>query len=485
MAVNPADMRAIVERVCARPEVLDACARRDLGAVISALTDKRTGGLTQGKIAEFTGISQGRLSEWATGKREPKGVSTFCKFADGLALPPPARRALGLDSAGMSLVPAPRTAAEIDVSYPDSPADAVRNASQLWLTDLGDPAALQRGRADHRVWNDASLRWLTDSGGMPEEPARGVQIGLSDVARFRATTDMFATLDDRYGGGHARQALIQYLSTDADRMLNGKYNNAVGRALFAAVGEAMLLAAWMAYDSAPASALAQGYFVQALALAQTGGDRLLGAGILDAMSHQATFTGRYAEAATLARAAREGTRGMATTTLTAHFHAMEARALARLHDTKACGRALSETMRDFERADPDNDPPWFQYFNESELSAELGHCMRDLGRADDAVQHAGNALSVTGEFVRSDFFVSLVLADAHLAAGDIDQACTVVLHALAAGEAIRSARCVSYLREFIGHLPPTGSRGLAGFRERAAESRLWRIASRPEKPVAS
>jgi hypothetical protein len=61
----------------------------------------------------------------------------------------------------------------------------------------------------------------------------------------------------------------------------------------------------------------------------------------------------------------------------------------------------------------------------------------------------------------------------------------VVLHALAAGEAIRSARCVSYLREFIGHLPPTGSRGLAGFRERAAESRLWRIASRPEKPVAS
>ena len=26
------------------------------------------------------------------------------------------------------------------------------------------------------------------------------------------------------------------------------------------------------------------------------------------------------------------------------------------------------------------------------LSAEFGHCMRDLGRTDDAVQHAGNAL---------------------------------------------------------------------------------------------
>jgi hypothetical protein len=132
-----------------------------------------------------------------------------------------------------------------------------------------------------------------------------------------------------------RQALIQYLRTDADRMLSGRYSEVVGRELFSAVGEATLLAAWMSYDSAPASALAQGYFVQALALAQAGNDRLLGASILDAMSHQATFTGRFTEAASLARAARSGTRGVATPTLTAHFHAMEARALARLGDAKA------------------------------------------------------------------------------------------------------------------------------------------------------
>ena len=54
-ACDTGEVRAIVERVCARPEVLDACARRDLGAVINALTDKRTGGLTQGKISELTG----------------------------------------------------------------------------------------------------------------------------------------------------------------------------------------------------------------------------------------------------------------------------------------------------------------------------------------------------------------------------------------------------------------------------------------------
>ena len=306
---------------------------------------------------------------------------------------------------------------------------------------------------------------------------------MADVERFRVTVEMFTKLDDRYGGGHARHALVQYLRTDADRMLSGRYSDAIGRELFAAVGEATLLAAWMSYDSAPASALAQGYFVQALALAQAGHDRLLGASILDAMSHQATFVGRFTEAANLARAALAGTRGIATPTLTAHFRAMEARALARLGDAKACGHALSESMREFERASPDNDPEWIRYFNESELSAEFGHCMRDLGRAGDAIQHAGNGLGSFGDFARSDFFVSIVLADAHLAAGDIEQACNVTLTALAAGEQIRSARCVSYLREFMGHLPATGNRALADFREQAAGSRLWRIAAQPEKPV--
>jgi predicted XRE-type DNA-binding protein len=99
MAVSTPDVRVIVERACARPDVLDACARGDLGTVIDALG---AAGLTQGRIAELTGISQGRLSEWRTGKRKALAVATFQKFADGLGLPTAARRALGLDSTGLS-----------------------------------------------------------------------------------------------------------------------------------------------------------------------------------------------------------------------------------------------------------------------------------------------------------------------------------------------------------------------------------------------
>jgi transcriptional regulator with XRE-family HTH domain len=482
------EVRRVVERVCARQDVIDACADRDLGAVIAVLN---ANGLTQGQMASLTGLHQNRLSDYKTGKHQPKEYSIFAAFADGLGLPPGARQALGLDAGGPAGagigVPRqrPAPADEISLEYPDSPVQAAGNVASLWRADLADQGVLVKGRIDPGAWNDASLRWLVDPVRTPEgDLAGGGRVGLGDVERFRVTVEVFRQLDDRFGGGHARPALIQYLSGDGDRLLRGRYTGTVGTALFSSVAEATLLAAWMSYDSAPRSALAQRYFIQALALAQAAGDRLLGASILDAMSHQATYTGRFGEAANLARAARTGTTGIATATLTAHFHTMEARALARLGDARACDRALAEAVREFERRTPENDPDWIRYFDEAELAAEFGHCLRDLGRATDAAQYASRSVVAadgTG-FVRSDFFATMVLADAYLAAGDLEQGCATALRALTAGEMIRSGRCVNYLREFRQHLARAGDATVVtDFGERARGSRLWRIAARPDK----
>jgi len=115
-------------------------------------------------------------------------------------------------------------------------------------------------------------------------------------------------------------------------LLRGRYAEAVGNTLFSAVADATMLAAWMAYDSTPGSPLAQRYYIQALGLAQAA-----------------------------------GASGIAIATLTAHFHTMEARALARMGDSKACDRALDEAVREYERRKPEDDPGWFQYFDEAEL----------------------------------------------------------------------------------------------------------------------
>jgi transcriptional regulator with XRE-family HTH domain len=487
MASGVFDVREIVERVCSRPDVLEACGHRDLGVVIEVLGAH---GLTQGQIAGLTGISQGRLSEYRNHKRKPTASSIFEAFADGLGMPPTARRALGLSPdpavtsvAALPVLPSP----DVGLVYPGTPAETSENLELLWRADLGG-AHLPRARLDPVAWNDASLRWLIDRGRQPgSETARGVRIGLADVDRFRTTAELFTQLDDRFGGGHARQALIQYLSTDAERLLRGRFSDSVGSALFSATAEATLLAAWMTYDSTPDNSLAQRYFIQALALAQAGNDRRLGASILDAMSHQATYTGRFGEAANLARAAITGSQRIATPTLTAHFHAMEARALARMGDAKGCDRSLAEAVREFERRNSDDDPAWIRYFNESELSAEFGHCLRDLGRATDAVQYASRSLAAVDEsaFMRSDFFAMMVLADSYLDAGECEQACGVALNALTAGEQIRSARCVKYLSEFHQRLITGGiSRSAAEFNEQAATSRLWRIATRRSESAA-
>jgi transcriptional regulator with XRE-family HTH domain len=491
VALATFEVRGIVERACARQDVLDACARRDLGAVIIVLGAH---GLPQQQIAAVTGISQGRLSEWVTGKRQPKAATTFESFANGLGMPQSARQALGLASepptdASMSVVRAPAADLDTGLQYPVTPLQAADTVSVLWRADLADQAVLDRGLVNPAAWSEASLRWLVApaaSSGGGELPG-GVRVGMGDVERFRATVEMFQQLDDRFGGGHARDALIRYLQEDAVRLLCGRYPDTVGSALLSAVAEATMLAAWMTYDSTPHSPQAQRYFIQALGLAQAGGDRLLGAGILDAMSHQATYTGRFREAANLAQAARTGTTGIATASLTAHFHTMEARALARLGEAKACDLALAAAVTQYERRRPEADPAWFQYFDEAELSAEFGHCPRDLSRAKDAAEHAGRSVGASpdGRFARSDFFATLVLADSYLASGEVERACEAALAALVAGEQIRSGRCVNYLREFRDHLAVAdGTAAVLDFGEQAVQSRLWRIAARPERSAA-
>jgi hypothetical protein len=166
---------------------------------------------------------------------------------------------------------------------------------------------------------------------------------------------------------------------------------------------------------------------------------------------------------------------------------MEARALARLGDAKGCDRALAAAVSEYERRNPEGDPGWFQYFDEAELSAEFGHCLRDLKRAKDATLYASRGTGMADDpgFVRSDFFATMVLADAHLAAGEPEQACSTALLALTAGEQIRSGRCVNYLREFRDHLAHVAdTAGVRDFHEQARAFRLWGIASRPGRSAA-
>ena len=141
MVLPISEVRRIVERVCARQDVLDACAERDLGYVIGIFEEN---GLTQSQMASLTGLHQNRLSNYKTRKHEPKEYSVFAAFADGLGFPSAARQALGLDGsppapAGIG-VPQPRPAsfAEVSLDYPGTAEQAAGNVTSLWRADLAD-----------------------------------------------------------------------------------------------------------------------------------------------------------------------------------------------------------------------------------------------------------------------------------------------------------------------------------------------------------
>src|SRR4029077_708039 len=141
--------------------------------------------------------------------------------------------------------------AEVSLDYPGTAGQAAGNVTSLWRTDLADQNVLVRAGINPGAWKGASLRWLVDPVSPPgADLAGGMRVGPGDVERFAVTVEAFRQLDDRFGGGNARPALIQYLGTDADRLLRSRYTGAVGSALFSTVAEATLLAAWMSYECA-------------------------------------------------------------------------------------------------------------------------------------------------------------------------------------------------------------------------------------------
>lgn len=411
------------------------------------------------------------VGRWLDGSR-PR-VSTARYITEALS------RRLGrrVTLADLGLASAAPLEPDLGLSYQSEPSEGVEVMSRLWQADLDQASTVTAGSVSAGAWNEASLAWLLNkerTAHLSRDTTALLRVGTSDALRLKSTTAMFASLDDRFGGGHARRALIEYLRLEVRPLLEGRYTEGVGRFLFSAAAEATLLAAWMSYD-AGSHRIAQRYFIQALGMAEAGRDRQLAASILGAMSHQATFLGRLPEAANLAGSARLGVQREATATLRAHFYAMEARALARLGDNRGCDHALTNAVAEFERRSPQDDPAWISYFDEAELAAEIGHCFQNLGRAREATTYASQSLvPQVGSSPRSSFLVGLVLANAHLDAGNLDAACEVARGAVVAGETIKSARCVAYLSDFRSRIQTTADAPLVrDFTEAVADSPLW------------
>ncbi|MFH9857851.1 regulator [Streptomyces sp. NPDC017202] len=384
------------------------------------------------------------------------------------------------------------------LEFAGTPEEAVEIVSGLWRKDSGSHAELRKiaftaaglvvpsrdwliGRADEKVAHGDPAARVPAQGrpaarpapprtalaaGPPALPAVPRQRGTAergpgqrvtggDIAALRSVGELFRTLDNMYGGGHARQALVRYLEHECEPMLRGTYGEQTGRRLFGAAADLTRLAGWTSFDIA-AHGLAQRYFVQALRLSQAAADRAYGSYVLVTMSRQAVYLGHGREAVQLARVAQQGVGTGGPPTVQALLHAAEARGHAVLGEVRACTASLVRAERALEAAGPGEEAPlWARFFDEGQLADEFGHCHRDLQQFRAAAQHAERSLRLRpAGYARSRLFCRVVLATARLGLGEIDQACQIAAEAAGQAAEMRSVRAVEYVRDFERRLEP-------------------------------
>ncbi|MGH3277614.1 MAG: hypothetical protein ACRDNW_00545 [Trebonia sp.] len=188
-------------------------------------------------------------------------------------------------------------------------ATTIEELHALLKADSADETPLRCQSANPVHWTVARLASAVtaSSGETPFQHSSARRVDTRAVERFRAETGRFAAADNRIGGGRDREALIRHMIATVRRLARGDYSEQVGRALFSAIAEAILLLTWMTFDVEPASALTQRYSTYARQLAHRADNRLLEAAVFAAMGRQAHYVGVAGEAVELAAAARHRT----------------------------------------------------------------------------------------------------------------------------------------------------------------------------------
>ncbi|TDB84156.1 hypothetical protein E1091_17715 [Micromonospora fluostatini] len=286
---------------------------------------------------------------------------------------------------------------------------------------------------------------------------------------------VFSKADERFGGGHARLAVVQYLTSDVEGYLRGRFaSDESRREMFGVAAELAYLAGWKSFDSA-LHGLAQRYYVQALRLANEADDRALAGFTLRAMAHQAVDLGHGRQALQLASSALEWSNGFATPAATALFTILVARGHAATRDKFRATSAIVEAEKHLVKAAPGGEPSWIRTsgFTETSLASQAGQALRDLGDLSGAEAQFKRSVSTrNADAYRRIHTLTLAnLADVQYAQGRLWQANENWGLAMDSMSNVKSGRAygaVQNIRKCLSSLGPRMPRFARSLDQRAA-----------------
>lgn len=269
-------------------------------------------------------------------------------------------------------------------------------------------------------------------------------LGSKDVESVRDMVALFSLMDQRRGGGHARNAVVQYLTSDVARDLQASYaSERVRREMFSAASELTYLCGWMAFDDSD-HLTAQRYFDIAVQLATQADNPPMAAHVMRALAHQALDLGHRHQALALATASIDGPRyRLASPRERALIGVVHARTLAATGRKADAITALARAERNLSAAAPgDDEPGRVFFFTEASLAHETACTLRDLDDATAATAQFRRSIRTREavKFTRTHAVTLGYLGDLHASKGQLDEACTYWAQALDAMDGIRSGR---------------------------------------------
>lgn len=407
---------------------------------------------------QLLGVGRSHVSHWVGGsKPSGRAPAILCETLSRCL-----GRVVTLEEVGLAAGPA---------SLPVGPDWQVDTLVEL--TDLGRAAVnIERRRVlGAAAYSVAALtlpepswwaQMASRSGGRRKVGAQ--RVGAGDLEAVRDMVSLFSRVDQRRGGGHARTAVVQYLTSDVAGYLRGHFSDdGVRRGMFSVAAELAYLSGWMAFDNAE-HAIAQHYFAVAVKLAAEADDPPMAAHVLRAMAHQAVDLGHPRQALDLAVASVDGQRyALASARERALLGVVHARSLAVAGEKQAAAVVLSRAEKDLSSAKPgDDEPSRVFFFGEASLAHETACTLRDTGDLDGAMREFRRSVRTrkAATFTRTHAVTLGYLGAVQARQGGIEEACATWSNALDAMDGIRSGRTRQVAADMRSVLSPLRRRGI-------------------------
>ncbi|WP_256790499.1 MULTISPECIES: hypothetical protein [Frankia] len=279
------------------------------------------------------------------------------------------------------------------------------------------------------------------------------RLGADLPEQLRRRTARLRRLDDILGGGETYDLyLAEYEATSAI-VQNSSYDEATGRALLSVLAEQAQQAGWAAFDA--------GNHTEASRLYKESHERAVAAGDAplagNALAYLAYQSGRDDRRAAVGLAVRScqvaGTD--APSAVRALLFERLAWAYAIIGDVRETERALTTAETAVAEDSEEPQPDWAAWVDHNEISIMTGRCWAELRRPLRAVPVLERVLDNFDEVRARDKSLYLTwLADAYLAADEVEQAASVAGRVLDLSAGVASVRPRQRIKPVLRHLDP-------------------------------